>query len=137
MRIEPQDLSSARPRLWRRLTGAVVIYALVLQSLFFGFATAPAAALTSVDAGLPVFELCLNGHQDGPLSPADLPGHHGDNHCTFCFAGTHNSLAAPPQYPLAHPIIKAAGASWAMAIRLSPRPFQYSIAQPRGPPLSA
>jgi len=36
--------------------------------------------------------------------PPISPGQHPGNHCIFCFAGTHHSLAAPPQFldPASH-----------------------------------
>src|ERR1700730_4879359 len=96
MSLEPQRASATDRRLWRRLTGVVVIYALVLQSLFFGLVAAPASALAAGDGGFPAFELCQHGPDGAPLAPADVPGHHGDAHCIFCFAGSPHYLGPGP-----------------------------------------
>jgi len=138
MSIKPLQLSSARRCLWRRLTGAVVIYALILQSLLFGFAGAPTAALASVD-GFPAFELCQHGPNGAPVSPADLPGHHGDTHCIFCFAGANHFLGQGP-LPLAlsrQADLKAEKTWWPADNQRVSILSKYSIARPRGPPLSA
>jgi hypothetical protein len=136
---KPQQPSATDRRLWRRLTGIVVIYALVLQSLFFGFVAAPASALASVDNGFPAFELCQHGPDGAPVSPADLPGHHGNTHCIFCFAGTHHYLVQGPLplAQLAQADLKSASLWWPADIRRVSILSKYSIARPRGPPLSA
>jgi hypothetical protein len=128
-------LGSGSRRLWRRTVGIVVIYAVVLQSVFLGFAGVPASA--STDGALPGFELCLNGHQDGPLSPADLPGHHGNTHCIFCFAGTHFASGPPPLTFFQRIDLEIGNAWWPLDNwRLSDF-YEYSRFQPRGPPLGA
>jgi hypothetical protein len=122
-------------RVWRRLVGVVVIYAVVLQSVFLGFAGIAASA--STDEGLPAFELCLNGHQGGPLSPADLPGHHGNTHCIFCFTGTHHASGPPPPFSFQRINLELGNAWWTVDDwRLSDF-YEYSRSQPRGPPLDA
>jgi hypothetical protein len=139
MRITPQQRSSAERRLWRRLTGMVVIYALVLQSLLFGFVAAPASALASADDGFPAFELCQHGPAGAPGAPADLPGHQGNTHCIFCFAGTYQYLGQGP-LPIAlmgQVDLKLASPWWPAGIRRASNLSRYSIARPRGPPLSA
>jgi len=137
MGIDRLQSGSAQRRLWRRLTGIVVVYALILQSLFFGFAAAPTAALASVD-GFPAFELCLHGSDGAPVSPTDLPGHHDDTHCIFCFIGTHYLAHGPLPLPVfRHVELKAAIAWWPADNRRASILSKYSIARPRGPPLSA
>jgi hypothetical protein len=139
MRIKRPQRGSAGRRLWRRLTGIVVIYALVLQSLLFGLGAAPASALASADDGFPAFELCQHGPDGAPVAPADLPGHHGNTHCIFCFAGTHQYLGQGP-LPIAligQVDLKSASPSWPAVNRRVSDLSKYSIARPRGPPLSA
>jgi hypothetical protein len=138
MSINPQQPSSAERCFWRRLTGVVVIYALVLQSLFFGFVAGPTSALASVD-GSPAFELCQHRPDGAPVSPADLPGHHGDAHCIFCFAGANHFLGqgALPPSASQQVALKAATVWWPADNRRVSILSRYSIARPRGPPLSA
>jgi hypothetical protein len=138
-------MESARARLgprrrWRQFVGAVAIYALVLQSLLFGFAAAPAAALASVDDGFPAFELCLHGPDRGaPVPPADLPGHHGNTHCIFCFAGANHFLGqgSLPASVAQQVHFEAVSASWPANNWHVSIVSKYSVARPRGPPLSA
>jgi hypothetical protein len=138
MSIRPQQPSATDRRLWRRLTGMVVIYALVLQSLLFGLVAAPASALASGD-GFPAFELCQHGPDGAPLAPADMPGHHGDAHCIFCFAGTPHLLGPGPQPSslFGQTDLKSASLWWPADNRRVSILARYSIARPRGPPLSA
>jgi hypothetical protein len=139
MSIKPHQPDATDRRLWRRLTGIVVIYALILQSLFFGFVAAPTAALASVDDGFPAFELCQHGPQGAPVSPADLPGHHGNTHCIFCFAGANHYLGQGP-LPLSpswQVQLKAENTWWQADNRRVSLLSKYSIARPRGPPRSA
>jgi hypothetical protein len=139
MSIKPQPPSATERRLWRRLTGVVVIYALVLQSLFFGIVAAPASALASVDDGFPAFELCQHGPDGAPVVPVDLPGHHGNTHCIFCFSGTQHYLGQGP-LPLSHfgqVDLKFASSWWPTDNRRVSILSKYTIARPRGPPLSA
>ena len=138
MGTNPQQATLSPRRFWRRLTGVMVIYALVLQSLLFGFISAPTLALASVD-GFPAFELCQHGPDGAPVSPADLPGHHGDTHCVFCFAGANHHLGpAPLPLALIRQVDPQSAIAWWPANNR--RVFvlsKYSIARPRGPPLSA
>jgi hypothetical protein len=121
-------------RFWRRAVGVVVIYAVVLQGALLGFAGV--AASVSADEGLPAFELCLNGHQDGPLSPADLPGHHGNTHCILCFAGTHYA-PGPRPFSTERVNLEIGNAWWPVNNWRLSAFFEYSSAQPRGPPFGA
>jgi hypothetical protein len=139
MSIKPHQPDATDRRLWRWLTGIVVIYALILQSLLYGLVAAPVPALASSDGGFPAFELCQHGPDGAPLAPADMPGHHGDAHCIFCFAGTAHYLGPGPlpssQFGRADP--KSASLWWPADNRRISILARYSIARPRGPPLSA
>jgi hypothetical protein len=137
MSTELRQPNSTERCLWRRLTGVVAIYALILQGMLMGFAAAPAAAAS--DDGLPAFELCLHGPDGAPVAPADMPGQHGDAHCMFCFAGTQHYLG---QGPLPSSLfgrvdLKSASLWWPADNRRVSVLSRYSIARPRGPPLSA
>jgi hypothetical protein len=138
MSINRPQFSEAQWCRWRRLTAAVVIYALVLQSLFFGFVAAPTLALASTD-GFPAFELCQHGPDGAPVSPVDLPSHHGDNHCIFCFAGSNPHLGQGPQLlSLIRPVdLQSENAWWPIDSRRVSILSRYLIARPRGPPPGA
>jgi hypothetical protein len=122
-------------RFWRPLLGVIVAYAIAAQSLVIalGGFTLPAQA----NDGAPAFELCLHDAQSAPELPASNPDHSGCTHCIFCFAGSHHAVigAAPAVF---HRVQVAVVVTRWMADksgRLDRRP--YSIASPRGPPLSA
>jgi hypothetical protein len=132
MSIQRGQLSPGLARFWRSSLRVVLICAVVIQSLFLGFAGV--AASVSADDGLPTFELCLNGHQDGPLSPADLPG---STHCIFCFAGTHFASGPPPLASFQRINLEVGDAWWPLENWRLPDFYEYSSAQPRGPPLDA
>jgi hypothetical protein len=132
MGIDRESQSPGWRRWWRRAIGVVVIYAVVLQTVFLGFAGVAASA--STNEGWPAFELCLSGHQDAPLSPADLPGHHGNTHCIFCFAGTHFAPGPPASFSIQRVNLEIGNVRWPVADWRLSAFFEYSSAQPRGPP---
>jgi hypothetical protein len=136
MSIQPAQSGHGWRRLGRQLIGVVAIYALILQSVFLGAAGAPPPPNAAADEGLPAFELCLNGVHNAPLSPTDLPGHQGDIHCIFCFVVAHHFVWS--SYFLFKQVDLAIGNVWWSGIS-APLVFrpEYSIARPRGPPLSA
>jgi hypothetical protein len=122
--------------IWRRATGVVAIYALLLQGILLGFAGV--ATSLSPDQGYPAFDLCLTGHQDGPLAPADLPGHNGNAHCIFCFAGTHYASAPPPPLVSSRRFdLAIENVRWPLDDWRLPDFYEYSSALPRGPPRGA
>jgi hypothetical protein len=121
--------------IWRRAIGVLVIYAVLLQSALLGFAGV--AASVSGDDSYPAFELCLNGHQGGPLAPNDLPGHQGDTHCIFCFAGTHFAAGPPPLSSFRRFTLEITSIWWPLDEWRLPDFYDDSSALPRGPPLDA
>jgi len=125
-----------RRRFWRRLVGAAVIYALVMQPLLLAVVgTQPANAATLDELSLS--QLCLHATDGSPIAPADRSKHPAENHCSLCFAGAFHLLDAP------HPAGVAYARPEASTVRQSTRPLRlasftrYSVARPRGPPLSA
>jgi hypothetical protein len=117
----------------RRLACIAVASALIIQAVFIGLAGAQLSA-SFVGNGPPGFELCLNGAHN---RPTDAPRHDGNNHCALCFVGTYQPLAAPPKSP-SQPIGIGSGLVWWLAAGWPPpRSREYTIARPRGPPLSA
>jgi hypothetical protein len=115
----------------RRALGVALIYAVVLQGIFLGFAGV--ATGVAVDEGYPAFELCLSGHQGGPLAPADLPGHHGNTHCILCFTGAHYGPGPPAPFSIERNL-EIGNVRWPVADWRLSAFFEYSSAQPRGPP---
>ena len=119
------------------MIGLVAAYALALQGILIGFSGAQLAA-TPYDHAASGFELCLNGTQDDSGSPATpaIPQHL--DHCLFCFAGVHHcALDAAAQ---SHAGYGSFGRGNALAGATRSRPSyasEYSIARPRGPPVSA
>jgi hypothetical protein len=122
-------------RLWRRVIGVVLSYAVAIQSLFIGFAGSPQPA--NAYERLPAFALCVHGPQSAPDSSTGAPGHVSGSHCIFCYAGLHLSLAPSPP-SLFHRIATEIGNIGRPVVgqRLFRR-HEFSIAQPRGPPSSA
>jgi hypothetical protein len=87
---------------WRRLTGWLAAYCLVLHLFFAGLATSHVFALDT--AGI---ALCAE-HADGGSPAADGPfGHRqGKIHCAFCPAAMHGNATIEP--PAALPLSFAA-----------------------------
>jgi hypothetical protein len=129
--------SNRSNRFWRSVVGLIAAYALALQGILIGFSGAQLAA-TPYDHAASGFELCLNGTQDDSGSPAApaIPQHL--DHCLFCFAGVHHcALDAVAQ---SHAGYDSFGQGSALAGATRSRPSdgsKYSIARPRGPPISA
>ena len=119
-------------RLWRPLLGVVVTYAVAIQSLLLvlgGFA--PAAPIDGAVTGL---ELC---HQDAQ-APVEVPAKNSDQgcaHCIFCFAGGHHAVISTAPAVFHRVNVAMVVVSWlgqTSGLRLT----RYTIASPRGPPLS-
>ena len=135
MGIRPNHTSLERRRFWQRLVGAAAIYALIMQPLLLSFVSAQLAQASTLD-GVSLSQLCLHATDGSPVSPADQQKHPADHHCDLCFAGAFHLLDAPR--PIAvHYISSEIGEmrQSAQPLRLSPL-ARYSVARPRGPPLS-
>ena len=120
---------------WRRLVSAAAIYALVMQPLLLtvlGSQLAQAAALDGVTSS----ELCLHGTDGSPAAPADQEKHPAHQHCLQCFSGAF--IVGPPQFATVasadREVRKLQQSGRALHL---PSSSQYSVARPRGPPLSA
>jgi hypothetical protein len=121
---------------WRRLVGAIAIYALVMQPLLLTVLGAQLAQASALDE-VTFSQLCLHDTAGGPVAPAGQQKNPVPQHCLQCFLGAFVLLGAPQS------------ASVALAeqefrnLRLSGRALrlastsQYSVARPRGPPLNA
>jgi len=123
-------------RFWRRLVGAAAIYALVMQPLLLAVVGAQFANAAALD-DFSLSQLCLHATDGSPIAPVDQPKHPAHNHCLLCFAGAFHLLDAP------RPVTVASTSPEFSAVLQSPHPprlsafSQYSVATPRGPPLSA
>jgi hypothetical protein len=82
-------------------------------------------------------QLCLHATDGSPIAPADQPRHPAHNHCLLCFAGAFHLLDAP------QPLTVASVSPEFSKVLQSAHPLRlssfsrYSVARPRGPPLSA
>jgi hypothetical protein len=126
-------------RFGRPLIGLIVAYAVAAQSLLIalgGFAL-PAHA----GEGAPAFELCLHDAaatvEAASELPAGNPDQSGCTHCMFCFAGSHHAVigTSPTVFHRVH--IAVVVVRWMAGESGLPHLRPYSIASPRGPPLSA
>jgi hypothetical protein len=126
-------------RFGRPLIGVMVAHAVAAQSLLIalgGFAV-PAHA----GEGAPAFELCLHDAagtvQAASELPAGNPDQSGCTHCIFCFAGSHHAVigTAPTVFHRVH--VAVVVVRWMAGRSGLPHLRPYSIANPRGPPLSA
>ena len=136
MGIRPNHTSLERRRFWQRLVGAAAIYALIMQPLLLSFVSAQLAQASTLD-GVSLSQLCLHATDGSPVSPADQQKHPADHHCDLCFAGAFHLLDAPR--PIAVQYLSSEIGELlqsAHPLRLSPL-ARYSVARPRGPPLSA
>jgi hypothetical protein len=134
METAPNQASS-RARFWRRLVSAAAIYALVIQPLLLAVVGAQLAQASAVD-DLSLAQLCVHQTDGGPTAPADGQTHPANDHCLLCFAGAFHLLDAPePTVSHADPASSKVRPS-ARQPRLTSS-SRYSIARPRGPPISA
>ena len=136
MGIRPNHTSLDRRRFWQRLVGAAAIYALIMQPLLLSFVSAQLAQASALD-GFSLSQFCLHATDGSPLSPADPHKHPADHHCDLCFAGAFHLLDAPRPIAVQYVSFEIG------KVRQSPHPLRlssftrYSVARPRGPPLSA
>ena len=125
-------------RVGRQLAAAVVIFALILQSVAVAAATGPTTN-TATDPGWVAFELC---HHSGSAddggnasAPAGAP-ENSDAHCIFCLAGASYALQAPLPSVAFHIIIIAI-VPWTFTVWRLPAITVDASARPRGPPPTA
>jgi hypothetical protein len=123
-------------RFLRKLIGAVTIYALVAQPLLLAVVGAAPTQASVVDELS--LSLCLHQTDGGnPAAPADQQGHPANDHCLLCFSGAFHLLGA------SDPSTISTVDRQIRKLRPTTRPLQlassslYSVARPRGPPLSA
>jgi len=121
-------------RFWRSLLSVVVAYAVAIQSLLIavGGFSLPA------DAGqnTPAFELCLHDAAGEPALPASNPDQSGCTHCIFCFAGAHHAVIGTAPAVFHRVNVAMVVVPWLGDSSGPRRLARYTIASPRGPPLS-
>ena len=127
-------LSVKSKRFVRPLIGVIVAYAVAAQSLLIALGGSSVPANVGDDA--PRFELCLHDAQDAPEMPAGNPDFSDCTHCIFCFAGAHHAVisTAPAVFHrvnVAMVVVPRLGDTFGLR-----RLTRYTIASPRGPPLS-
>jgi hypothetical protein len=117
---------------WRRLTGWLAAYLLVLHVAFAGAATGHFLAQANNAAHGAAF--CLNG-ADAPSSPTDAPlqPSHGKVHCVLCAGGGSLALSsaeipAAPQLIFVSALVPASEQAFGQSRRHSPK-------QSRAPPI--
>jgi hypothetical protein len=126
-------------RVGRQLAAALVIFALILQSVAFAAATGRLAANTAADSGWIAFELCHHNDSADDGGNASAPGdapENSDAHCIFCLAGASCALQAPLPSAAFH-IITITIAPWVFTVWLLPTLTVDASARPRGPPYTA
>ena len=117
---------------WRRLTGWLAAYLLVLHIGFAGAATGHFFAQSNDTVHGTA--ICLNS-SDGPSSPAELPAgqSHGKIHCVLCTGGGSLALSSgevlpAPRLILASALVPASEQALGQSRRHSPN-------QSRAPPI--
>ena len=136
MAIGPNQAGS-RPRpFWRRLVGALAIYALVMQSLLLTIAGPQLAQAAALDE-ISLSELCLHESDGSPITPSDQQRHLAHQHCLQCFAGASPLLDAPQAVTVASARQEFSKFRYAgQRLHLSSA-CRYLVARPRGPPSAA
>jgi hypothetical protein len=136
MQTGPNQARSKLRPFWRRLIGIIAIYALVMQPLLLTVAGGQLAQASVLDE-VSFSQLCLHNADGSPVAPADQKKHPAHQHCLQCFSGAFHFLDAQ------QPVTVASADREFRKLRQSGRALrlssasQYSVARPRGPPLSA
>ena len=119
---------------WRRLTGWLAAYLLVLHVAFAGAATGH--FFTAANDAAYGTTFCLN-NIDGSSSPADLPAHpsHGKVHCVLCVGG--GSLALSSVEVPAAPQLIVVSALAPASEQVPGQNRRHSPGQSRAPPIEA
>jgi hypothetical protein len=135
MPTAPNQACSKLRLFWRRLVGAVAIYALMMQPLLLTVTAGQLAQASALDE-ITLSQLCQHQANGSPIAPADQK-HPARQHCLQCFSAAFILLGAP------QPVTVASADREFRKLRLSGRSLrlsstsQYSVARPRGPPLRA
>ena len=82
------------------------------------------------------FELCLHDAAGEPALPASNPDQSGCTHCVFCFAGAHHAVIGTAPAVFHSVDVAMVVVAWPGDSSGPRRLARYTIASPRGPPLS-
>lgn len=125
---------------WRRIVGATLIFALVLQGLLLGSINGALAAGVAKDR--PAFELCRHEAAISPAPASGLPLYDDSDcsrYCSFCLAAGNHIVAAPDvavtflSFVVGATTIWWSLSEWHFPLRTTSDPNF----RPRGPPLTA
>lgn len=120
-------------RLWRRVLGCVLAYALALQGFILVLDIGGPAYGAAPVSGFAGFELCHHGGATLPNEPAQAPI---GGHCPFCFVGAVFVDCPAPCAAHCHAMLFGV-AVWPLT---APRLVAFTVnesAWPRGPPVAA
>jgi hypothetical protein len=120
--------------LWRALLSVVVAYAVAAQSLLIAIAGVSLPAVAGQNA--PAVELCLHDLSSTPEVPAGKSDLSDCTHCIFCFAGAHDAVIGTGPAVFHRVNIAMLAVPWLGDQSGLMRLIRYTIASPRGPPLS-
>jgi hypothetical protein len=100
-------------------------------------AIAGVSLLANAGQNAPAVELCLHDVSSTPEVPPSKPDLSDCTHCIFCFAGAHDAVIGTEPAIFHRVNIAMLVAPWLGDQSGLTRPTRYTIASPRGPPLSA
>lgn len=120
----------------RQFATALLIFALMLQSMAFAVANGRLAANAADDANWAGFEICRgSGPTNNAAVPGSAPEQQSDTHCIFCLAGltyAFGPLPSTKSHVVAFTIV-----SWTFTAWRLPALSVDASARPRGPPSAA
>ena len=100
MQSGPNQATSRLRTFWRKLVGAIAIYALVMQPLLLSVAGSQLAQASVLDEAA-FAQLCLHNSDGSPASPSDQGKHPADQHCMHCCVGAFHVFDAPEPFAVA------------------------------------
>jgi hypothetical protein len=128
-----RNQASSKPCLLRKLVSAAAIYALIVQALLFSISATQFAQASAFD-DVSLSQLCLHQTDGSPAQPVDRQS---GNHCFVCSVAAFH-LLGPPGPTIVSPINPEMRPVRQSALPHQPGSrSQYTVARPRGPPVSA
>jgi hypothetical protein len=123
-------------RIWRRVVGCILAYALALQGIGYALASTQIIGQIAGDDSWPGYELC-RGDTSAAEASGNIPHNPtGNYHCFYCIAGGNHLLGAPPFHPgvvaVAFVVVTWPFTPWQISTL-----NVYSGSRARGPPVVA